>query len=185
MPALSTTKYERFCVARVQGMSQTRAAIAAGYSVKRASSTGCMLARKPEIVNRISELSVVVAQRSAQRSTDLAVIDKEMVLQGIAETIELARAANKFSDMLKGYELLGKHLKLFDRAGEEIPWDGDLSKLTDEQLEYAQQYWRKLADPAVVARVERQLALESGEIIDVEPIPEPPADSAAPGEDAW
>ncbi len=146
-------------------MSKTRAAVAAGYSVTRADSQGSVISKRPEIVARIAELTARVEQRSVDRTA----ISKDMVLQGIVETIELARAANKFSDMLKGYELLGKHLKLWDRALEEIDWDGDLSKLSDEQLHNLAKSLEKIADPAIVAQAKSRLALEAGEIIDVTP----------------
>jgi hypothetical protein len=48
----------------------------------------------------------------------------------------------------------------------EVPWNGDLTTLTDEQLGKLSEYLEKLADPAVVARVKRQLMLESGEVVD-------------------
>lgn len=148
-------------------MSKTRAAIAAGYSVTRADSQGSVISKRPEIVARIAELTA----RVEQRSVDRAAISKEMVLTGIVETIELARGANKFGDMLKGYELLGKHLKMWDRALEEIDWDGDLSKLSDEQLHNLAKSLEKIADPVTVAKAKQRLALEAGEVIDVTPVP--------------
>ncbi len=166
-------------------MSQTRAAIAAGYSTKRASSTGCVLGKDKAILGRISELTVVITKRREQSLVDITTINREYVLNKIVQTIDAAQEAGKHSDVLKACDQLGKWLRMWDAKDAEIEFDGDLSKLTDDQLQNMAKSLEKLADPAIVAAAKRRLALESGEIIDVTPEPAIPADSAAPGEDAW
>ena len=78
---------------------------------------------------------------------------------------KIAESAESESARVRALELCGKELGMF--AGpSELPWDGDLTTLTDEQLGKLADYLERLADPAVVARAKRQLMLESGEVIE-------------------
>lgn len=53
-----TAKMKAFAQAIVDGMSNRDAAIHAGYSVKTASQQGTMLAKNPEVANRINDLKL-------------------------------------------------------------------------------------------------------------------------------
>jgi len=75
------------------------------------------------------------------------IMSKEGVLEGITETIKEALKEKKFGDAIRGYELLGKHYRLWDRAAENIGWNGDPSTLTDEQLDVLMGYFEKLVPP--------------------------------------
>jgi len=75
------------------------------------------------------------------------IMSKEGVLEGITETIKEALKENKFRDAIRGDELLGKHYRLWDRAAENIGWNGDPSTLTDEQLDVLMGYFEKLVPP--------------------------------------
>jgi hypothetical protein len=175
MPALKKQDWELFARARAQGANRTKAAEQAGYSVKRSSSQGCVLDKRPEIIARVKELLALKAdliESHERRILDVAGINKESILMGIVEGIDLARAQKKPSDIFKGYELLGKHLRLWgDKSEDSLPWDGDLSKLTEEQLGQMMKFFESLADPAVIAQVRRAALLEAGEVVDVEPEP--------------
>jgi len=179
---LKSKRMEAFAVALANNPNQTQAAIAAGYSVRRAKAQGCELAKRPEVIKRVAELAVTLSRR-ATKAMEVALkaddLNRKLVLAGIMETIEMAREQRKAADMLKGWELLGKTLGMWDPAPDDVHWDGDLSKLTDEQLHNLAKSLEKIADPAVVARAKRTLALETGEIIDVESTP------AAPEGDQW
>lgn len=178
MPALETAKFEKFAIARAQGMSRTRAAVAAGYSVTRADSQGSVLSKRPEIIARIAELVAGVSQGSWSE----VAITKDYVLQGIAETIELARAANKFSDMLKGYQLLGDHLHLFDKEVEGRGFNFDVAAWTDDELKAFEQGLIRAGyvTQEQAAQYKHNAQLEAGQqVIDVTPEP------AAQEEGGW
>ena len=116
---------------------------------------------------RIAELSARVDQAIARA----VILSKDGVLEGITETIELARAEKKYADMLRGYELLGKHHRLFDRAAEGLSWNGDPSTLTEEQLEALCTYLERIAfngDKAKIEEARKRAMIEAGHVIDVE-----------------
>ena len=64
MPILKNSRHEKFCLALVKGMSQTDAAIDAGYKKSRARFTGSELVTYSNIIERRAELS-----KLAQSST--------------------------------------------------------------------------------------------------------------------
>lgn len=57
MPALKNQRHELFCLALIKGMSQTAAAIQAGYSPKTAAPMASRLLRYVKIVERRAELN--------------------------------------------------------------------------------------------------------------------------------
>lgn len=122
----------------------TRAAIAAGYAEKSARVTASQLLTKPNISAEITRL---VNDRSERLG-----ITADYVLGTIQETVERCKQGEAVLDkegnptgewrydafaVLKGCELLGKHLELFT---EKVKHGGsiehiDLSRLSDESLD--------------------------------------------------
>ena len=125
-----TDKQQCFVEEYLKDLNATRAAIDAGYSKKTAYSVGHENLKKPEIQKAIQE-----AQQKRSERTE---IDADYVLKTIQETIERCKQAIpvmsqdggqamvedadgelhpmvKFdpSNVLKGAELLGKHLGMF------------------------------------------------------------------------
>jgi phage terminase small subunit len=98
-------KQLRFAQEYTVDLNATQAAIRAGYSTKTAYSQGQRLLKKDEIQDAIRE-----ANRKRSEATG---ITAEWVLTGIAEiaTREDARDA----DRLKAFELLGKHLGIWEQ----------------------------------------------------------------------
>jgi len=99
-----TNKQEMFCKEYIIDLNATQAAIRAGYSEKTAGVQGFENLKKPYIQEYIQGLMHKRAKK--------AEISSETVLNGILDVIY----RNKEKDdktVLKGYELLGKHLKLF------------------------------------------------------------------------
>ena len=98
-------KQLRFAQEYTIDLNATQAAIRAGYSTKTAYSQGQRLLKKDEIQDAIRE-----ANRKRSEATG---ITAEWVLTGIAEiaTREDARDA----DRLKAFELLGKHLGIWEQ----------------------------------------------------------------------
>lgn len=120
-----TPKQELFCKEYLIDLNATQAAIRAGYSKKTAYSIGEENLKKPELARRIQEQ---VDKRSAKTE-----ITANYVLTTIKETIERCKQAEpvmefnhdskqmertgewKFehNGVLKGCELLGRHLKMW------------------------------------------------------------------------
>jgi len=104
-----TRKQEMFVKEYLIDLNATQAAIRAGYSKKTAEIIGFENLRKPNIADAIQ---IALDKRSEKTG-----ITAEYVLQGIQKVIEDCDTAEK-SAALKGYELLGKHLKLFTEKKE-------------------------------------------------------------------
>ena len=125
-----TAKQERFAAEYLVDLNATQAAIRAGYSKKTAYSIGDENLRKPEIASAI--------QAEMDKRSERTDITADYVLQSIVSTMERCKQAEAvfnrrgehvevetpdggmalaytFNAMgvLKGAELLGKHLKLF------------------------------------------------------------------------
>lgn len=114
-----TTKQEMFCKEYLVDLNATQAAIRAGYSKETAQQMGSENLSKPVIAEMIQSL---MAERSQRVQ-----IDADYVLGGIKELTERCIQAQpviiegrqtgeyKFEPQaaLKGYEMMGRHLKLF------------------------------------------------------------------------
>lgn len=118
-----TTKQELFMRALLADPKRnaTAAAVAAGYSQDRAQKTANELLAHPEI-----QLALREKEMAALES---AHVDPAYVIEGIRDTIERCRGLGKaFNPIsaLRGFELLGKYLKLWtDRV--ELNEVGDLA----------------------------------------------------------
>lgn len=103
-----TAKQQAFVREYLIDLNATQAAIRAGYSAKTAGAIGEENLRKPEITAAVQEAMDARAQRTE--------ITADYVLETIRGTIERCNAKGEQYDprsVLKGAELLGKHLKLF------------------------------------------------------------------------
>ena len=98
-------KQEMFVKEYLVDKNATQAAIRCGYSEKTAYSQGQRLLKHVEVSKAISD--------GLEKLSEKLNIDAEYVLSGIKEVIEEARGDKDRSVALKGYEMLGKHLKLF------------------------------------------------------------------------
>lgn len=114
-----TPKQETFCKEYLLDLNATQAAIRAGYSEKTARQIAEQNLSKLDIQERVQELMDLRSERTE--------ITTDYVLNGIKELTERCiQASPVIKDgqetgeyrfdagaALKGYELLGKHLKLF------------------------------------------------------------------------
>lgn len=108
MPSVEE-KEQLFVAEYLKDFNACQAAIRAGYSEKRGRQTGHDLLRKPHIQQGISE-AVSRMVTKIERRTGVSV---ERLLVDIDRVGSAAEIEGKYSDALKAYELLGKHLKMF------------------------------------------------------------------------
>ena len=111
-----TLKQEQFCREYIVDLNGTQAAIRAGYSEKTANEQAARLLTNVSVKEYVQSL---MDKRSARVD-----ITADYVLNGIRDTIEAAKKTDDHSPALKGYELLGKHLKLFTEKHEVTGKDG-------------------------------------------------------------
>lgn len=100
-----TPKQEMFCREYLIDLNSTQAAIRAGYSAKTANVIGPENLAKPRIAEKIQE-----EMNKRSKKTE---IDAEWVLRGIKDLTDNLVHSDNPSAAYKGYELAGKHLKLF------------------------------------------------------------------------
>lgn len=100
-----TAKQEMFCKEYLIDLNATQAAIRAGYSENAARQQGAENMAKPVILETIQE---AMAKRSKKTG-----ITAEWVLKGIESLTDELRYSESPKDAYKGYELMGRHLKLF------------------------------------------------------------------------
>ena len=112
-----TAKQELFCKEYLVDLNATQAAIRALYSVKTSQRMGSENLSKPVIQECIQQL---MDKRSKKVE-----ITAEWVLTGIKETTEQARDSDDPTKAYKGYELAGRHLKMFTDKKEITGKDGD------------------------------------------------------------
>jgi len=108
-----TPKQRTFVNEYLVDLNATQAAIRAGYSKKTAGQIGDENLRKPQIAKAIQESMSQRAERTE--------ISSELVVQGILRVIRRCEGegeAFEATQVLKGYELLGKHLGLFGGKSE-------------------------------------------------------------------
>jgi len=105
-----TDKQSAFVEEYLIDLNATQAAIRAGYSEETAKQIGSENLTKLDIQEAVQE-----AQAKRSKRTE---ITQDWVVNGIKETIEGTRDRDDASNSLRGYELLGKHLKLFTEKHE-------------------------------------------------------------------
>ena len=98
-------KRRKFVQEYILDLNGQQAAIRAGYSEKAAKVTASRLLSDANVQAEIQKAMDIRAKRTS--------ITADYVIKSISEVSDEARTAGEFSAALKGYELLGRHLKLF------------------------------------------------------------------------
>lgn len=111
-----TAKQEMFCKEYIIDLNATQAAIRSGYSKDTATEIGCENLTKPNIQERIAELSKDREERLE--------ITADEVLKVIHQTMIESQADSDRPNTYKGAELLGKHFSLFT---EKLDLAGDIN----------------------------------------------------------
>lgn len=141
-----TDKEKRFAEEYPKSLDARKAAEIAGFSKKSANVIGCQLKQKPEVAEEI--------QKQFDARSERTKIDQDYVINTIVETIErckqgvpveewdpIAKEMVKTGEwkfepqaVLKGADLLGKHLKLWDQSAP-VTVNINLNEMSDEQIE--------------------------------------------------
>ena len=106
---MMTNKQKAFVSEYLVDLCATKAAIRAGYSAKRADAIGHENLRKPEI-----KAAIQLAMKQREERTQ---VTQDYVITKIRDTIERCSGGDEFNpqSIMKGCELLGKHLGLFEK----------------------------------------------------------------------
>jgi phage terminase small subunit len=112
-----TPKQALFVKEYLVDLNGTQAAIRCGYSPNSAIVQASRLLTNDNIKNSI--------QAGMDKRAKKTEITADYVLNGIKDTIEKAQLNDRYSETLKGLELLGKHLKLFTDKHEVTGKDGE------------------------------------------------------------
>lgn len=106
-PKTLTAKQQAFVDQYVIDLNGTQAAIRAGYSAKAAGQIANDLLKVPKVEEAIAAV--------LKKKTDDAQITATWVLETIQEVVKDAKADKDRTNALRGLELLGKYLKLFEK----------------------------------------------------------------------
>ena len=114
-----TPKQERFVAEYLIDLNATQAAVRAGYSEKTAQMIGSENLAKPMVA---AAVAAAVAKRSERTN-----ITQDYVLALIVDTAERCKMASDYNPnaVLKGAELLGRHLAMFTDKQAVTLHDGD------------------------------------------------------------
>jgi phage terminase small subunit len=114
-------KQKRFCEEFLVDLNATQAAVRAGYSGKYPNRQAFQLMENPAV-----RLTIDALRAERAKGTD---VTKDFVLRGIEKTIRLAEEAGNLSALLRGYELLARHLGMFIDRTEISGPDGDAIRM--------------------------------------------------------
>ena len=114
MPVLKNPKHEFFVQHVIAGESAADAYKACGFKGKDARKRASDLRTKPEIKERIEELTSRIEKAATRKAVRRRAIDKERVLQELMENLERGKTVKGGSSVVnRACELLGKHLGMF------------------------------------------------------------------------
>jgi hypothetical protein len=168
MPVLHNPRHEKFSQLVASGLKPTEAYVSLGYSKAGAPQSANNLLKRTDVGERVKEIQSLAAQSSAEA----VILNRERVLNRLSQLSHEAQQKGQYSAAARCEELIGKAIGMFDdRSDLLIPWDGDLAKLNDRQLEGYEEYLvRRLLgtdDPKVLESAQAQI--EAGKtVIDVE-----------------
>lgn len=150
MPVLTNARHERFAQELAKGKYATDAHEIAGF--KRHDGNASTLARRPEIIDRVEEISGKVAEKVTEKiavdrawvldklSTNALIamgeqtVTKTVALKGSDKTVDFTVSDRDASAANRALELVGKEFGMFiDRK--EVGKPGEFSHLNDDDLD--------------------------------------------------
>lgn len=134
MPLLANAKHEQFCQHIVNGLSQTSAYEAAGY--QRSPTGASQLAQRPEIQNRIQELTAEKKGIIQELGDDIdnlpSELNRDWLLRTLMKNVAIAQKAEQIAPANKAIEmiaeLIGLSIKKPGSAGKPDETNDDGSK---------------------------------------------------------
>jgi len=134
MPVLSNLRWERFANNVAGGMTQVEAHKSAGFSAKHVDSAASKLAGKPEVADRIKELTARIAKATVRRVAERVAITKEIIIQELWENAQRGKDVRGGSAVTnRALELIGKEIGMFKEPEAKAPTK--LDELPQEVLE--------------------------------------------------
>lgn len=97
---LANSQHEAYAQARVAGYSQSESARRANYPKASAHNAGCRLEKRPDIIQRMRELSVTVQPN--------ALMSKPWVLTEVSEVHRLAKSSEQYAVSKACLELIAR-----------------------------------------------------------------------------
>lgn len=134
-----TAKMQAFVDEFLVDLNQTQAAIRCGYSAKSAPYSARMLLAKPHVRDAIT---AAMNERAARTK-----IQADVVLEAIVRNALKAEAKGDHAAATRGWELVGKHLRLFTDKVE-------LTGKNDGPVEFSA-IQRTIVDPREPQQIER------------------------------
>ena len=132
---LTNPRHEAFAVLVAGGARPAGAYTRAGFSQKGAAQSANRLAKVPSVAARIAELRQSVSD-SVGHPLTRARLDREWVIDLLKTNALAAFNEGNRAAVNRAAELLGKELGMFrENEASQLPWDGDLRKLSMPQLE--------------------------------------------------
>jgi len=167
MSLLRHARHEKFSQLVASGIKPTEAYVSLGYSKAGAPQSANNLLKRTDVGERVKEIQSLAARSSAEA----VLLSRERVLNRLSQLSHEAQQKGHYSAAARCEELIGKAIGMFDdRSDLLIPWDGDLAKLNDRQLEGLADYFLKKMlgtdDPKVLESA--RLQIDAGKtIIDI------------------
>jgi hypothetical protein len=122
-------------------MTAAKAYVAVGFSERNANSNANRLIKDERIKARIEHLRLKIEEKMLEA----AIVDRKWVTDLLKRNALAALAEGDRSAVNRAAELLGKDLGMFrDSVDHSFQWDGDLTKLTWQQLLKLQSSARQL-----------------------------------------
>lgn len=138
-----TERQRRFCEEYLVDLNGTQAVTRAGYNTKYPNRVAFQLMENAAIRIAIDALR-------AERSKNSVDVTKDFVLLGIQRAIRKAEEAGNTNAMLRGYELLARHLGMFIERTEISGPDGEAIKMEQKVKEDVADFTSKLSRLASV-----------------------------------
>lgn len=114
MSVLRNLKHERFANHVAGGLSQAEAFKSAGFKAKHVDSAASKLAGKPQVTDRIKELTARIAKATVRRVAERVAITTEIIIQELWENAQSGKNVRGGSAVTnRALELIGKELGMF------------------------------------------------------------------------
>lgn len=139
-------KQRAFCEEYLVDLNATQAVIRAKYQTKYPNRIGFQLMENQAIRIAIDALR-------AQR-TQTSDVTKDFVLRGIQKAIRMAEESENLSALLRGHELLARHLGMFIERTEISGPDGEAIKMEQKTREDVESIKNRIASLAARGRKE-------------------------------